>query len=625
VADHETAQSTGRPQEEDSDELRSLLDYLKRNRGFDFAGYKRGSLERRIRKRMDAVGIDGYAAYQDHLEVHPAEFTDLFNTILINVTSFFRDMPAWEFLADDVIPELLADIPEDQPIRVWCAACASGEESYTTAIVLAEALGADEFRRRVKIYATDVDEQALVEARHATYSHDALKAIPEDLREKYFEDTRAGGVFRADLRRSVIFGRNDLVQDAPISRVDLLVSRNALMYFTPETQAHILRRFNFSLNDTGFLFLGKSEMLITHTDLFTPYNLRWRVFRKVPRPGMRERFAFVTNAVAGVEEEPGGRYARLRDAASDLAAIAQIVVDRSGIVAAVNHAARSLFGLGTADVGRPVQDLEVSYRPVELRSALEQAYETRRSVSLGRVAWRASPDDLRTLDVTITPISIGSTTAGGATVNFADVTELAELDREYAESKRQLETAYEELQSTVEELETTNEELQSTNEELETTNEELQSTNEELETMNEELHSTNDELEVVNEEQRERSAELDRVNMFLEGILGNLGVAVVVVDGERHVQIWNGSATDMWGVLHHEAVGQDFLALDLGLDMAELGEPLTAALGDGAKESDLTVEAVNRKGRKFQCHVRTLPLVTPSGDPYGAIVIMSEA
>src|SRR5205814_4886411 len=184
------------------------------------------------------------------------------------------------------IPQLLDDTPESEPIRVWCAACASGEESYTTAILLAEALGDAEFRRRVKIYATDVDEDALTTARHATYSGDSLKPVPEKLRNEYFEKAPDGYVFRADLRRSVIFGRNDLVQDAPISRVDLLVSRNALMYFTPETQAHILGRFNFSLNDTGFLFLGKSEMLITNSELFTPYNLRWRVFRKVPRPGL---------------------------------------------------------------------------------------------------------------------------------------------------------------------------------------------------------------------------------------------------------------------------------------------------------------------------------------------------
>src|SRR5436305_3962281 len=179
---------------EESEELGALLEYLKRNRGFDFSGYKRSSLERRVRKRMDTIKVESYAAYQDLLEVQPNEFTDLFNTILINVTAFFRDPQAWEFVADDVIPKLIADMPDGQPIRVWCAACASGEEAYTTAMVLAEALGEDQFRRRVKIYATDVDEEALTIARHATYSSDSIKGIPDELRDKYFEHNGVGHV-----------------------------------------------------------------------------------------------------------------------------------------------------------------------------------------------------------------------------------------------------------------------------------------------------------------------------------------------------------------------------------------------------------------------------------------------
>src|SRR3712207_5926643 len=149
-------------------------------------------------------------------------------------------------------------------------------------------------------------------------------------------------VFRSDLRRSVIFGRNDLVQDAPISRVDLLVSRNALMYFTPETQAHILAHFNFALRETGFLFLGKSEMLITHPDLFTPHNLRWRVFRKVPRTGIRERLAFLAEGMANGEPL---RHTELRGGALDVSPVASVVIDRAGFVASANQAARVLFGL----------------------------------------------------------------------------------------------------------------------------------------------------------------------------------------------------------------------------------------------------------------------------------------
>jgi len=607
------------------DDIDSLLEYLKSNRGFDFSGYKRMSLERRIRKRMDAVGIDDYGSYQDYLEVHPAEYTDLFNTILINVTSFFRDGPAWEFLASDAVPKMLAAIPDHQPIRVWCAGCASGEESYTTAMVLAETLGDEAFRDRVKIYATDVDEEALAQARLATYSSDAMKNVPEELRAKYFQQNGTGYTFRADLRRSVIFGRNDLVQDAPISRIDLLVSRNTLMYFAPEAQADILRRFNFSLNDTGFLFVGRSEMLITHGELFTPYNLHWRVFVRVPQPGMRDRYAFVTNAGGGIENEDGHPGRQLRDAAVDLAPLAQVVVDRTGVVTSINQKARALFGLTPTDIGRALQDLEISYRPVDLRSALDQAYETQRPVRLGRIAWRGAGADELTLEVDVTPVETAGAALLGASITFADVTAQAELHRLHSQSKRQLESASEELQSAVEELETTNEELQSTNEELETTNEELQSTNEELETMNEELQSTNDELEHVNEEQRNRSAELDRLNLFLEGILGSLGIGVVVVDRQQEIQLWNPSATEWWGLRSEEAIGENLLGLEMGLPMDAMREPLSQALARDPQKSEITLEAVNRRGRTFECHVRTLPLITADGETYGALVLMSEA
>ena len=273
--------------------LPALLDYLKDTRGFDFTGYKPTSLERRIQKRMAEVGVADYRDYQDYLEVTPDEFTDLFDTILINVTSFFRDQPAWDHLAEEPLPKLLEQVPAPNPIRVWSAGCASGEEAYTAAIVLAEALGEEDFKARVKIYATDVDEEALTTARHAHYTRDQLKPVDQKLVERYFESAPGGYNFRPDLRRHVIFGRHDLVQDAPISRIDLLISRNTLMYFTAETQSRILSNFNFALRDTGFLFLGKSEMLVTHTDLFSPYSLKWRTFRRVGRADLRERLAFV--------------------------------------------------------------------------------------------------------------------------------------------------------------------------------------------------------------------------------------------------------------------------------------------------------------------------------------------
>jgi two-component system CheB/CheR fusion protein len=607
--------------EEAPQALESLLEHLKTSRGFDFSGYKRSSLVRRIRKRMGEVDIDRFDEYLDHLQVTPDEFTELFNTILINVTGFFRDKPAWDYVAGDVIPQILVDVPASEPIRVWSAACATGEEAYTLAMLFAEALGEDDFRRRVKIYATDVDEDALGRARQATFARDALKSVPEELAGRYFEQGALGFSFRTDLRRSVIFGRNDLVQDAPISRVDLLVSRNALMYFTPDTQGRILRHFNFGLKPTGFLFLGKSEMLLTHAELFAPHSLKWRLFRKVPRQGLGERLAFLGDS-AGADLEGPGRYAELRSGAFDLAPVAQLLVDRSGRVTEVNQEARALFGLSETDLGRPFQDLELSYRPVDLRSALEQAYSERHIVAVGRVTWGAPGGDVRTLEILVAPIPGPGATPLGATISFDDVTDAARVDEDRGRTQRELETAYEELQSTVEELETTNEELHSTNEELETTNEELQSSNEELETMNEELQSTNDELETMNDEQASRSVELDRANMFLEGILGSLGVGVVVLDRDQIVHVWNANSTELWGLRADEVEGRHFLALDIGFPVERLKEPIRTMLNGDQEASEHVVEALTRRGRTVTCRVRMMPLKSATDQLHGLILLM---
>jgi two-component system CheB/CheR fusion protein len=596
--------------------LDALLAHVKATRGFDFSGYKRASLERRVRKRMQAVGVEEFHEYLDYLEVHHEEFPALFDTVLINVTGFFRDPPAWEACREEVLPRLLEAIGPDDPIRVWCAGCASGEETYTIAMVLAEVLGAEAYLQRVKIYATEVDEDALNQARQASYAPKDVEAIPLALLERYFEQGDQRYAFRKDLRRTIIFGRNDLTQDAPISRIDLLTCRNTLMYFNAETQARILNRFHFALNPWGYLFLGKSEMLITHADLFRPVNLKHRVFSKVLKPTLRDRL--VTLDRAGHESSSGVR--EIRDAALEVSSGAQIVVDADGLVVMANAHARSLFGLAPRDVGRPLKDLELSYRPIELRSNLELAYKKSRTVSLTNVTTAPTSGDPRTLDVQITPLE-GADGVLGASIVYLDTTRQRRLEDELETSKHDLGTAYEELQSTVEELETTNEELQSTNEELETTNEELQSANEELETMNEELQSINEELETINDELRQRSIELNDVNAFLEAILASMGIAVIVVDREHRVQVWNAESTELWGVRSDEAHGQQLFGLDIGLPLDGVRGALRRVLGGADDRVDVELEALNRRGRSVTVNVTLLPLgATPEGVK-GAILL----
>ena len=191
-------------------ELEKLLEYIKRTRGFDFSGYKRASLSRRISKRMQMVGVESYGDYLDYLEVHPDEFVEMFNTILINVTAFFREPEAWEYIASEVITQIIANKNVSKPIRIWTAGCASGEETYTIAMLLAEALGIEQYVARVKVFATDVDEEALKYSRLAIYNPKQVQSIPNELLEKYFERVNGGYAVNIDLRRGVIFGRHDL-------------------------------------------------------------------------------------------------------------------------------------------------------------------------------------------------------------------------------------------------------------------------------------------------------------------------------------------------------------------------------------------------------------------------------
>jgi two-component system CheB/CheR fusion protein len=608
--------------EGDEATFEQLLEYLRRSRAFDFTGYKRSSLMRRVNKRLHAVGMQDYINYVDYLEVHPEEFGRLFDTILINVTAFFRDPSAWEAVREQAIPRLLAAKRPGDPIRLWSAGCASGEEAYTLAMLLAESLDLDQFRDRVKIYATDVDAEALTRARHAVYGPKEVQSIPPELLEKYFEATNGRYAFQKDLRRCVIFGRHDLIQDAPISRIDLLSCRNTLMYLNTETQARILDRFHFALNDRGFLFLGKAETLLTYNNAFVPVDLKRRIFAKVSRGNLRDRLLVMarTGSEEAVNHLVG--HVRIREAAFDTGPVAQVVVDFGGALVLANDRSRVLFNLAPTDLGRPLQDLQVSYRPADLRSGIDRAYSERREVLLKDVEWSTGIGEAGYFEVHIIPLLDPGGSLLGASITFLDTTTLRRISDEHARSSREVETAYEELQSANEELETTNEELQSTVEELETTGEELQSTNEELETMNEELQSTNEELETVNEELRQRSEELKRVNTFLESILGSLRGGVVVIDRDFLVLVWNHKVEDLWGLRADEVRGKNLMNLDIGLPVDRLKPALRACLAGETTYQETALEATNRRGKTILCRVTCTPMT--DGDAIGGIIVFMD-
>ncbi|MGY0486925.1 CheR family methyltransferase [Streptomyces sp. WG-D5] len=614
--------SEARRDVETDQELEELLGFLRDARGFDFTGYKRSSLGRRIRKRMTDVGLDSYSEYRDQLETNADEFGALFNTILINVTSIFRDADAWTYLQQEVIPEVLAEHGPEDEIRVWSAGCSSGEEAYSLAIMFAEALGIDETLHRVKIYGTDVDDEALRDARSGLYPAKSLEPLTEELREKYFEQNGARYSFRPDLRRRVIFGRHDITRDAPISRLDLLVCRNTLMYFNVEAQTQIIDRFHFALREGGFLFLGKAEMLLNDADRFDVVSMRQRIFRRRPGDSAApyQPAPVKLRSNLGSEMQNMARNRQLRDLILDAAPGASLAVDAEGIVVLINNHARVQFGLTANDIGRPFQDLEISYRPVELRSLIDQATHERRTLRVNGAERRVG-EDVQYYDIVVQPlVGVGGVPAA-TNIAFTDVTVTTQLKAEVKRVREDLETAYEELQSTNEELETTNEELQSSIEELETTNEELQSTNEELETTNEELQSGNEELETMNEEMRIRSDELDETRAFLEGVLTSIAAAIVVLDRDLKVKSWNRGATDLWGLRQEEVVDESFFELDFGLPTGPLRQAVSECVRTRSRGEPVAIEAVNRIGRGIMCTVHCSPF---DGHRGGVVLLMEE-
>ncbi|MGW5733986.1 MULTISPECIES: CheR family methyltransferase [Streptomyces] len=601
--------------------LEDLLRFLRDARGFDFTGYKRSTLGRRIRKRMGDVGVPDYADYRDLLETDTDEFRALFNTILINVTSVFRDPDAWGLLKRDVLPAVIAEAGRDDEIRVWSAGCSSGEEAYSLAILFAEEIGIEECVRRVKIYATDVDEEALRDARLGQYPTKTLAPLSKELRDKYFERVGTQWAFRTDLRRRVIFGRHDITRDAPISRLDLLVCRNTLMYFNVEAQTQILDRYHFALRQGGFLFLGKAEMLLNDGERFEAVSIRQRVFRRRPGDSSPPYPAHPAKLrpTNPVQEQEAVRTRQLLDLILDASPGASVALDSNGIVLLINNGARAQFGLTSNDMGRPFQDLELSYRPTELRSLIDQATHERRTLRV-HGAERRLGNELQYFDIEIQPIMGGPGLPVAINVTFTDVTQATKLRAEIKRVREDLETAYEELQSTNEELETTNEELQSSIEELETTNEELQSTNEELETTNEELQSGNEELETMNDEMRLRTTDLDEARAFLEGVVSSIAAGVVVLSADLRARSWNRGAVDLWGLRPDEVMGEPFFALDFGLPTDQLREVIQQCVASGKRSGPVIIPAVNRLGRHIDCAV----ICSPFDGHNGGVVLLME-
>jgi two-component system CheB/CheR fusion protein len=245
---------------------------------------------RSVQIRLDEIGIKCYNNYREYLEAHPDEFTRLFNAIEINFSCFFRDILTWNYIRDVIIPRIIAGKSPSGQIRIWSAGCSTGEEVYTLVMVLAEALGIEQIQKRVKIFATDVDSKAILQARSGSYASHKVLDIPRNLLNKYFQQNSQGFIFSPDLRSSIIWNPHNIIEDPPMSKIDLLVCRNTLIYFTTEAKTKALARFYFSLADRGILFLGKADGIPNDIiDFFPPILLTQHIFSKASKSKIDKR------------------------------------------------------------------------------------------------------------------------------------------------------------------------------------------------------------------------------------------------------------------------------------------------------------------------------------------------
>jgi two-component system CheB/CheR fusion protein len=610
------AAGSASPEGRERDDLHGLLERIHERSGIDFASYKPATIQRRLHGRMNATHCPTLAAYLSYLESDPEEYARLVNSLLIKVTEFFRDPKLFDYLRDHVLPELIAEARrEGRELRVWSAGCSTGEEAYSVAIIVAEALGNEFPWPDVRIFGTDIDREAIAFARRGIYPTAAVKSLPAGARDRYFVKSDRGYEVGKRLRALMVFGEHDLGERAPFPKIDLLLCRNVLIYFAPPLQRAALETFAFSLRPGGRLALGTSESITPLPEPFEQEHARLRVFRRLPgsyaipavRPSAlhlrRSQESRLDKAIR-ITHRQARRIAESSASADSLLldlTVGIIVVDQRYYILRINSAARQMLGIHGTAYDQDFIHLAEALPPSTIRAAIDSALTGKTTSAVFEVEPAdAASETTHFIEATIRPYRVDPQAVEGAVVELTDVTRLEQERRADTRTKQRLEKAVvtngrllranEELSALVAELRAGNESMllasedaQATREEVETVNEEFQATNEELETLNEELTASVEELHVANEDLATRTDELSAQTAALEqgrltlqeehdrlrSILASLGDAVVAVDHAAKIVATNDAYDRLFGVTAADAEIEPEDAAGLPLPAAE--------------------------------------------------------
>jgi len=544
---------------------------LRAKTGHDFSLYKKNTVYRRIERRMGLHQIDRIDGYVRYLQDNPQEVELLFRELLIGVTSFFRDPDSWELLRGEALPALLAGRPEGSCIRAWSVGCSTGEEAYSLAMALREALAqvAPGQSFSVQIFATDLDRDAIDKARQGLYPVGVAADLTPERLARFFVREENGYRVGKQIREMVTFAVQNVIMDPPFTRLDLLICRNLLIYLTPELQKKLLPLFHYSLNPGGVLFLGSAETVSAVSHLFDPLNLKARLFRRSESVLSAEPVAFPPSFVPaspGSAKEPAMSKpeANLQSLADQLllqqfSPPAVLTNDKGDILYISGRTGRYL----EPAAGKANWNIFAMAREglrFELGNAFHKALRQKEAVCV-RGLRPGGNDGTRGVDITVQAVDKPEALRGMVMIVFSDAaaqqkksaprgsSTAAAGSAGVAELEQELQRLREALQTTREEMQTSQEELKSANEELQSTNEELQSTNEELTTSREEMQSLNEELQTVNAEQQSKMDELSRLNNDMRNLMNATEIVTVFLDRELHVRRFTSGADKIFKLI----------------------------------------------------------------------------
>ncbi|QEI08644.1 PAS domain S-box protein [Pigmentiphaga aceris] len=615
--------------------LRDILSVLHARTGHDFRHYKRATVLRRIERRMQVNALPDMVSYRHYLHDHVEETPALLSDMLIGVTNFFRDREAYESLEREVISQLFQRArPEDEvEVRVWSVGCSTGEEAYSTAMLLCEQAEQDPAPVKIQVFATDIDEHALAVGRSGSYPEAIVADVPAARLREFFTKEPNHFRIKKEVREKVLFALHNVMRDPPFSRLNLITCRNLLIYLDREVQAEVLRMFHFALNPGGFLFLGSSESADICSNLFSVVDKKNRIYRAREVPGsVRQAPMLASASFRGHLAQPTHSHTRRHKKVSfadvhqrvlEQYAPPSVIVDHdSNIVHMSDRAGRFLRYVG----GEPSHNLPSLVYPelrLELRTALFQGIHSGKSVEARRVQIKRD-DRLFYVTMVVRPFRDAEAESDFMLVLFDEVEDVMSGDNKQpgdtgrdsvlSQLEAELQRTKEQLQLTIEQSETSTEELKASNEELQAINEELRSATEELETSKEELQSINEELITVNFELKVKVEETSKINDDLQNLITSTDIATVFVDRAMRIKWFTPRAADIFSIIANDA-GRSLLDITHRLNYSDLADDASQAF-----ESLRTMEreVAGNDGRWYMA--RILPYRTAEDRIEGAVL-----